>query len=96
MEFVLDTPLHLDSLWRPVLDVTRTVNHLVSIKINSAIMMMKLMLMLMMMREGKLTAKLLPSLLGPKEFLCLQRSADEYDDTEYDSGNSDDIKDDNL
>ena len=28
MELVLNTPLHLDSLGRPVLDVTRTVNHL--------------------------------------------------------------------
>ena len=52
MEFVLDTPLHLDSLWRPVLDVTRTVNHLVSIKINSAIMMFMRMKIIMREREA--------------------------------------------
>ena len=28
MELVLNAPFHLDSLGRPVLDVTRTVNHL--------------------------------------------------------------------
>ena len=28
MEFVFNAPLHLNSLRRPVLDVTRTVNHL--------------------------------------------------------------------
>ena len=34
MELVFNAPLHLDSLRRPVLDVTRTVNHLAVMAFN--------------------------------------------------------------
>ena len=34
MEFVFNAPLHLNSLRRPVLDVTRTVNHLAVMAFN--------------------------------------------------------------
>ena len=34
MELVFNAPLHLDSLRRPVLDVTRTVNHLAVMSFN--------------------------------------------------------------
>ena len=34
MEFVFNAPLHLNSLRRPVLDVTRTVNHLAVMSFN--------------------------------------------------------------
>ena len=89
MELVLNTPLHLDSLWRPVLDVTRTVNHLgrLHVRIHKEIDRNDV-------NEEKyemmLTAKLLPSLLGPKEFLCLLRSVCQYGwlHKENDSGNS--------
>ena len=101
MELVLNAPFHLDSLGRPVLDVTRTVNHLgghhdhmmtscwddimiiwyhiqrtffyVYHTFGPPVMIIKKMISWWddMMT---LTAKLLPSLLGPKEFLCLWRA----------------------
>ena len=47
MEFVFYTPLHLNSLWRPVLDVTRTVNHLLSMRMKTIIRMMMVVRMRM-------------------------------------------------
>ena len=54
MELVLNTPLHLDSLGRPVLDVTRTVNHLCGGRMNTMIRMM----VRMAMRESRVAMRI--------------------------------------